>query len=466
MTHILKFYKNTKNNTNQFLICLEGVWIASMILAFWHISPPIRDQYVFLLLFAIPIYTLRYIIHRRFFTHTPLDILFLIFAIVTIYNFNNAPLARADYWVIVCRPFLGIFIVWYFVEHVRHYQHMRYLIVVTIILASVIGLVALLASQWTISSKSDDFRFILDILPRLDHKAVLPDMQLSFNPNEIAGALAYCCPFLLAIGLGSFRTQTSATSRCEFVINWLERWGALIGFTIAFTALFLGQSRFALAGTFIGLFIVIITILPTWKFRTIGIGIWSLIVFIEILLVLNILPLNLAQSSESNTSEPTVGLNQRDESSFTNRFALWDRAIQMTMDYPTTGAGMSVYRAMVTREDYIIASYANRGARPPHAHNALLQMGADLGVIGWALFIGWYGVVAGMAIYTIQNGNLKFTIMTITVTASILGYMGYGIGDTITLWDRFAFIHWWYIGLMTATYISAKRITNNKLSNV
>ena len=214
-----------------------------------------------------------------------------------------------------------------------------------------------------------------------------------------------------------------------------------------------------------GLFIIIAVVLPNWRLRAVGVGIWSVVVFVEVLLVFNILPLNFEQpttnDNTSSASEPAVGLNRRDSSSLSNRFDLWDRAIQMTLDYPTTGAGMSVYRAMVTREEYEIPSYASRGTRPPHAHNALLQMGADLGVGGWVLFIGWYGVVAGMAVYTYRNGNLNYRIMTIAITASILGYMGYGIGDTITLWDRFAFIHWLFIALMTAVYFIAKQNPKN-----
>ena len=57
------------------ILRFEWVWIAVMILAFWHISPPIRDRYVFLLAFIIPIYAARWLVHRRLFTRTPLDIL-------------------------------------------------------------------------------------------------------------------------------------------------------------------------------------------------------------------------------------------------------------------------------------------------------------------------------------------------------------------------------------------------------
>ncbi len=458
-------YKKLPTIAIKSVLYLEWIWIAIMIFAFWHISPPIRDQYVFLLVFAIPIYLARYIGHRRLFTRTPLDVLLMLFAILTVYNFHNAPLSRADYWVLVCRPFLGILTIWYFAEHVRSNKHLRYLITVTIIVGIVVGIIALTASQWGASTKSDSFKFILDILPRLDHKQILPDMQLSFNPNEIAGALAYFCPFLLAISLKTFCVDSPQIStRFNHLLNIIERWGALVGFILTFSALFLGQSRFALAGTLVGLFIVIVFVLPNWKFKLAGLSLWGIVVVIELLLIFNIIPLDLSPNSPATSEDtiPSTTLSNRDEYSLSSRFEMWERALWMMRDYPTTGAGMSTYRAMVTREAYEIPSYVERGTRPPHAHNALLQVGADLGIVGLILFSGWYIMVIYMSLYIFKNGNLNSTIMTIAITSSILSYIGYGLGDTITLWDRFAFIHWWYIGLITAVYVNIRYSSPSK----
>jgi hypothetical protein len=32
----------------------------------------------------------------------------------------------------------------------------------------------------------------------------------------------------------------------------------------------------------------------------------------------------------------------------------------------------------------------------------------------------------------------------------------FGIGDAIALWDRFAFLFWWMLGLTAAVYLSAQ----------
>ena len=436
---------------------LEWIWIAVMILAFWHHSPPIRDNYVFLLGFVCPIIGARYLVHHRFITRTPLDILLLIFVILTVYNFHNAPLSRASYLVLVCRPILGIFMIWYFADHVRQHGHIRYLLITTILLGIFIGGVALLASQWDIVQKSSDFAFIINQLPKLDHKQVLPDMQLSFNSNEIAGALAYFCAFLLAISLKTFVIQEPTSTKYDRLSYWILRWGALLGFILTFSALLLGQSRFALGGVFIGLFIVILFVLPNWKLRIVGMLVWAIFLIIEIMIVTQMFPLNLAATSQTETPISTPAtLNERDERTLSTRFELWERALWMMRDYPMTGAGMSTYKALVMQDKYIIPYYEEKRFPPPHAHNVFLQWGADLGVIGALLFVGIYGIVAWMAIQTYRHTNLNSKIMTIAITSGIISYMGYGIGDTITLWDRFAFVHWWFIALMMSIYIVKK----------
>lgn len=457
--------RSSLNLFAQTILRLEWFWIACMIIGFWFRSPPFRENYVFLLSFAVPIYGARWIVHRRLFTRTPLDWTFVIFIVLSVYNFQNAPISRADYWVLLCRPFLGFLIVYYFVDSVRQRRHARYIILATVWLGLLIGLVALIASQWGASAKSDVFMFIIDRLPVLDYRQVLPDMQLSFNPNEIAGALAYFCSFLLAVALGTPRfDDLKVSNRVDRMVRLMTRYGAIVGFIVVALALLLGQSRFALFGVFIGTLLVILLVLPNWKQRLLGVTLWGLILILEVMIVANLFPLNFSTTEESST-EPSVALNQRDERTLFSRFDLWESALRMVRDYPTTGAGMSTYRALIMHEEYITPLYEGRQYGPPHAHNMFFQLGADFGVMGFVLFIGWYGLVAWMAFQTYRNSSYRFKIMTIGITSGILSYMGYGIGDTITLWDRFAFVHWWFIGLIASVYILQRYTITSDISS-
>lgn len=436
-----------------------------MIFAFWHRSPPFRDQYIFLLGFTLPIYAARWIVHQRLFTHTLLDITFLIFVALSVYNFNNAPLSRADYWVLLCRPFLGILIIYYFVESVRQNGQLRHLISVTIGLGILIGVLALVASQWAASDKSDLFAFIIDALPVLDYRQVLPDMQLSFNPNEIAGALAYFCPFALGIALhGMFTESPVITTRLDRLNHWIIRWGSIICFVIIASALMLGQSRFALFGVFWGTFIVILFVLPKWTYRLPALGIWVIMLLLEVMIVTNVLPLNTSDNTTAVVTDASSPLDERDERTLTSRFDLWESALHMVQDYPTTGAGMSTYRGLIMQDRYITPLYEGRQFGPPHAHNVFFQFGADFGVMGFVLFLAWVGISVWMAYQAFQRSNASFRIMTISITSGILAYMGYGIGDAITLWDRFAFLHWWFMGLIVCSYILTKTSTHKGTS--
>lgn len=440
----------------EWLLRLEWVWIAVMIFAYWHISPPIRDRYVFLLIFAAPLYGARWLARRRIFTGTALDLFLLLFIPVSLYNFYAAPLPRADYLVVACRYFLGIFMVFYFVEHARRHQHLRYLTLATIGLGILISLVALTASQWVIiPDKLAPFRFIVDLLPKLNPKQFMPDMQLSFNPNEIAGALSYFPPFMLTVAIGAFAARRETAAGASRVIASLTRWGSLLGFIISLAALILGQSRFALVGTFVALLIVLVMLLPGWKLKTLVIALWSLAVLLGILLVFNVSPIDLVSRTIAEATDRSLvaDLSQRDEHSLFTRFEIWDRALRIIRDYPATGSGISTYRFMVEWPEYTVRHYAINNRILPHAHNMFLQMGTDLGVMGLFLFLTWYGAVAVMAVRCLRSQARPSRLMAIAIGAGILAHMGYGIGDDIPFWSRFGFANWWFVALMTALYI-------------
>lgn len=422
------------------LLRLEWLWIAVMIFAYWHISPPIRDRYVFLLGFAAPIYGLRWLAGRRLLSGAPLDLFLLLFIPISIYNFYAAPLPREDYLVVACRYFLGIFIIFYFVEHARRHRHIRYLTLATVALGILISLVTLVASQWDLQDKSELIRFATDSLPRLDSKRILPDMLLSFNPNEIAGAVSYFCPFTLAVCIGSFRTADTSKS------NRRLRWISLFGFALSLTALLLGQSRFALAGAGIALLMVIVLLLPGWRIKRMVMALWSLFVLFGIFLVFDTAPVESSQST-------AAVLSQRNQHSLSIRFEIWDRALRMIRDYPMTGSGISTYRGLVQNERYAVRHYAINNRILPHAHNAFLQMGADLGVMGLLLFVVWYGITGAMAIQNWRRSSEHLKVLTVAAAAGILAHLIYGIGDAIPFWDRFAFVHWWFIGLIAALHV-------------
>ncbi len=446
----------------------EPIILLVMVIAFWHHSPPIRDDWVWLLWLALPIFALRLVIYRRLFTVTPLLPLLLIFILLTLFNFENAPFHRENYEVLVCRPLLGIWLYLYCVEHVRMFRRMDGLLIATLGMAFITGFLALTASQW--NSKIAALQFLVDALPHIVYKTWLPDMLLSFNPNEIAGALAWFCPLLAGLMLYQNPNPVSKTSPSNPLANMtsppspitihdltpqppLHTWRggvgvgsffAAIAFAIGFSALFFGQSRFALAGVLLALTgIVFLGMRGRGRLiALIGIG--------GVLLLQGALMANILRAPENTTA--TLSLSGRDQESLSVRFEMWASGIRMMTDYPLTGVGMSMFRGAVQQPQYAIPFYVEQNSYPPHVHNEWLQMGVDLGIPGFLLFISWHLVIVGMLWRAWRNSDAASRIVVISIGGGLLAHAFYGMGDAITLWDRYSFVFWWMLGLAGAVY--------------
>jgi len=426
------------------LAIVEPLYLLGIIVAFWHHSPPIRDEWVWLLWGALPIFWLRLRVHGRLWTRTPLNDLFLLFILLTAFNFGNAPYRRQDYLVVLVRPLMGMWLYVYFVEHARNLRRMHLLLIGSIGMSFVLGFLALTTTQWP-ENKAQMLLVITEALPRINYHQFLPDMLLSFNPNEIAGALAWVCPFLFGIFVSHFTTDAnSKTVETEHDSLWLGiRIAASITFGLVFLALFLSQSRFAIAGVILALAIIIYLHIPQRRWRYGLFFALGMMTLLQASFVLNLFP------SPANDT----GLSTRDQRSLSTRLQIWERGWRMMWDFPATGVGMAMYRAAVRADNYVIPHYERTGQIPPHAHNEWLQIGADLGVGGLLLFLAWQGVAAYMLWHGWNSHDTHLSISALSIATGLMAHGFYAIGDAITLWDRYAFIFWWMLGLVGAQYI-------------
>lgn len=431
---------------------LEPFVLVSIIVAFWHHSPPIRDQWVWLLLLAIPIFYNRWLLYGRLATPTPLLWLLLPFILLTAYNFESAPFSRADYWVLVCRPLLGIWLVIYAADYARLWGQMDGLLIASACVAIIVGGLALTSSQW-VMLKSEPVAAIIESLPRFDHRHTLPDMHLSFNPNEIAGALAWVC--VLTFGLLFYPFAKPANH-----INWailspyLVRITALIGFILTLAALYLGQSRSAIVGVIIGIAFAGWLLASSWRLRA---GVVAFVV--GLILLEGVVFLGWFDASPVDDADTTPDIAQtlfeRDSLSLSGRFEMWQASLQMVLDYPLTGVGMSMFRAAVMRQPYydVIESYHSQAYGPPHAHNEWIQIAADLGLPGLLFFAAWHIAMAYMVWVAWRSGWRPVQVIAIAAAAGLLAHGVYGLADAITLWDRYTFLFWWVVALIAGQYV-------------
>jgi O-antigen ligase len=263
-----------------------------------------------------------------------------------------------------------------------------------------------------------------------------PAFETGFNPNEIAGALAWLTPLLLGIALGPARDRGLRTA-------------AGVAGGLLLLALFLGQSRAALFGTLAALGVVALLI-PTGRQR------WLTAAGVAALVALQATLMTGAFQPASRDS-----LAARDEISVGSRYDLVDNSLLIIRDYPLTGVGLNMYRDSRVRQTYPTPALNNR---PPHTHNELLQAGTDMGLPGMAVFIWLYAAAAWMLYRAWRRGDAAARAASVAVAAGLLAHLIYGLADAITLWDRLAFIFWLLLGLAGAQYALVRDRQNGRSS--
>src|SRR5512145_1179037 len=145
---------------------LEPVWLLVMLVTFWQFSPE-RDYWLPLLYLTPLFWGARWLGSHRLWSFTPLNIWLLLLVALMVLNVYTAPYTWYNRYVnglfILGRPLLGILLFFYFIEHTRRYKRLSYLLAATTILGLLIGVIALVATQW--NQKSDQLAVIVDALP-------------------------------------------------------------------------------------------------------------------------------------------------------------------------------------------------------------------------------------------------------------------------------------------------------------
>lgn len=400
------------------ILRLEPVLLLVMVHAFWY---PYETR-VWSLLVLIPLSAARLLVHGRLFTRTPLDIPLLVFLVLGVVNVFVAPYTRG--LIMLGRPIMGMALAYSAVEAARRSSSMNGLTNITLIKGILLGIIALTTSQWT--EKSYHLMFLIEPLP--DWRS-LPVITGGFNVNEIAGALSWVTVFAAAIAIYAWRTPNTT----------LLRAAATTAFGLLLFALFLGQSRFAIFGVILALALVIFALIPPGRWRWAALAALAAFTVLEIIVFTGFL-----LPAGDVTAE-------RDEESWSSRLNVWGSAAAMMRDYPLTGVGMSMYRDARVRALYPVPGYEQRPL--PHAHNELLQVGADLGVPGLTIFIVWHIILGWMLWQSWRRGGASAKAVAAGCAGGLLAHAFFGLGDAITLWDRFTFLYWWMVGLAAAQYI-------------
>ncbi|MEQ8671955.1 MAG: O-antigen ligase family protein [Aggregatilineales bacterium] len=406
------------------------------------VEPVDRVEFIWLIGLLLPAYCARYVVERRIWTRTPLDLWFIAFLLLGVINIFVAPYPSRGL-IMLARPAIGVALFIYVVDFTRRVRTVEPVLKTMVILGWIMAIVALTMSQW--NPKSADLQFIIDSLPRVT-TFVIPG---GFNPNEIGGALAWITP--LMGGLMFFGWSKLPGQR---VSGWAVGSGVALAFLLL--ALILGQSRFALIGVLTALVAICVLVVPRGAPRVITLAGLTLLILFQVNMTLNIVEFNPADESQN-----TVGLSNRDERTVGQRFDIWKSALDMVLDYPLTGVGMNRFRYGPVRQAYPVLEF-DIPADPndlsfqrrliPHTHNEFVQITTDLGIPGLIVYIGWTLTLLWMIWEIWRKGDENARLVIISAGAGIVAHMAYGMGDAITLWDRFAFVYWLMMGIVAAQH--------------
>ncbi len=415
---------------------LEPFWLAAMLVTFFYRSPA-RDPWL-VLCWGLPLFmAARWLVYQRLWTPSPLDALYAAFLLLAALNVWAAgldpalpPFTRG--LMMLGRPVMGIALSLAFVDSVRRTGRIDAVLHATLALTLLVSALSLTAVQW--NAKSFQLAVITERLPRF---TAFPDAAEGFNANELAGVCAWTVPLSAGLALATKRR--------------LWRWGFGAAFAGGFLGLILGQSRFAIAGTLVALMFLVLLVIRSWRGRAVAWGALAVVTVLEILLIQGAFAPEQRSDRQDWDSESTAG-----------RLALWENAWTIIRDHPLFGVGLNMFRDARVRQLYPVEV----PGLPiiPHTHNEFLQIGTDMGIPGWLWAVVLAGVVIAMLWRIYRHGSGSARRMAAAVGAGLLAHMLFGLGDAIPVWDRWAFVGFWLLGLGCSVF--AWTCTNNPQHNL
>lgn len=404
------------------ILALQPVVLFILIGMFWF---PYSTRVHALLLYP-PILLARWIVHRRLWIRTPLDLPLIALFILASVNHLIAPYTWG--WYMSGRIVMGIIIVQILVDLAPTRRALERVLLVTGGIALGVGLLALVTQHYIGKSS-----VLLSVAQALPVWRGFPGAEGGFNVNEIGGAMAWFAPFVFALLIGEF----GARAHRSRVIVYAS------AFAILVIALALGQSRMAIAGSLFALFGIAVLLIP----RRVGkIVVGAAIIGVALLefgLVIGIF--------DAATPSGEIGMTTRDEESAAMRVPIWETGLRAALDYPLTGVGLNKFRGDDVRRTYTVPGYASHN--PPHVHNELLQVALDMGAPGLIAYIGLH-VALAYCLWIAWRRGLRAGALA--VAGGIIAHAIFGAADAVTLSDRFIWAFWWLVGLGAALYTQAR----------
>lgn len=438
------------------LVCCEPVLLLVTAFFFWYPSPnPTgvdRAEWFWLLGLLLVVYAGRFVFYQRLWTYTRLEGWLLAFIALCWLNVELAPYESRGL-MMLARPLFGMALLIYLVELARTTRHLERVLWIMVALGTLVGAAAVGATRW--DDKSADLYFIIRLLPKLYTQQGF--LAGGFNPNEVAGAIAWLLPLLSGLLVYPW-------TRHQVILRWVNG----VGCALLLLGLMVGQSRAAILGVIPALFVMVMLVFPPGRARLVSLSGLALLVVMQYAILMNIFP-DIGPQAMVDERGTVIGLSPRDERTTNQRVDIWRSALEMVKDYPLTGVGMARFRYGRVRDDYPVRGFdfpyhaTQVGFQRrviPHAHNEFVQITTDLGVPGLVVFMAWHVTAAVMLWAVWRSGDRPSQIIAAAAGAGLAAHAIYGLADAIPLWDRFSFVFWMMLGVVAAQH--ALKVTLSK----
>lgn len=264
-----------------------------------------------------------------------------------------------------------------------------------------------------------------------------------FHPNQVAGALVWLLPLLLAI-FWSYRSRPlpllppvwRRPARVVFLLAML-----LIGGTMLLT-----QSRSGYIGLFCGL--VALVVLPHRRL----LHAILIVATLSSAIALAVGPQVLEAYSRIETLQSSQALST---DTLDGRFELWSRVVFAIRDFPLTGVGIGAFRR-VQPVLYPLSSTAP-DSDLGHAHNHLLNAALDLGLPGLVAYLALWLGVAAMARQALRDtANEGLYTIALGLSGGMVASFTYSMTDMIALGAKPGLLMWLVFGLIFCLYEASR----------
>lgn len=344
---------------------------------------------------------------------------------------------------------LGILLYWGSARWLTGAKRLRSAVAAYIAAGAGLAGVALLGTNWP--DKVPLLSQVIAHIPKLVRG--IPGALDGFHPNAVAGCLVLFIPLqveLLASGSGrrvGFRHR-------GYRGVWTPVGQALL-LAVTSVTLVLTQSRGGALGLWVGL-----VVLVWWHGKA------KLALTAALLSVLAAGYALFAEIGGFRVAELLTGTNRgTGVDSISGRVELWARAIEAISDFPLAGMGMNVFRRMVPIVYPTFLTPADLDVA--HAHNQLLQTGADLGLPGLVAYVATWLLVVVLLVHANRLSTYPVTRASLRgLGAGFVAHFVFGLTDAIPLGAKVGVLFWLALALLNGLHEVARRESpQDRLSN-